>query len=259
VPRPPAPKNHPPGWVKRIDRIESEAVNWQRVIARSPDKKEESRGIIMMNSRFPKAYKAAALTLVLTLMNLYVGTALAAPRSPQASGKLTTTGNQPVLVNGNSAGNGATILTGATIETGDQVGATIDLGPLGTVDIAPNTKIQVEFDENGNLKVVLVYGCVIARPKKGNHGEIYTEDGKQVTHNDPQSRPAAILDVCFPKGAPAPIVNQGAAANAGAGAGGGGGGGISNELVGGLLGGIGGTVLIIILLADRGDDPSPSS
>jgi hypothetical protein len=210
----------------------------------------------MMNSRFPGAYQVAALALVVTLMNLFVGTALAAPRRPQASGKLTTTNNQPILVNGNSAGNGATILTGATIETGDQVGATIDLGPLGTVDIAPNTKIQIEFDQNGKLKVTLIEGCVIVKPKKGNHGEIYTPDGKQVTHNDEQTLPAAVLDVCFPKGAPGPIVNQGAAANAGAGAGGGG---LSNEAVFGIVGGIGGTIITAIILANRGDDPSPSS
>ena len=208
----------------------------------------------MMNSRFPMAYKAAALTLVFALMNLYVGTALAA-RRPQASGKITTTGNQSVIVNGNATSSGATILTGATIETGDQVGATIDLGALGTVDIAPNTKIQIDFDENGKLKVTLIEGCVIVKPKKGKHGEIYTTDGKQITHNNEQTLPAAVLDVCFPKGAPAPIVNQGAAANAGAGAGGGGG--ISSEVAAGVVGAIGGTILVIILVG-RGDDPSDS-
>src|SRR5438552_948795 len=66
--------------------------------------------------------------------------------------RLATRGNQPITVNGASAVGGASILTGATIETPDQVGATINLGSLGELEIAPNTKLTLEFDANGNVK-----------------------------------------------------------------------------------------------------------
>jgi hypothetical protein len=70
----------------------------------------------------------------------------------------------------------------------------------------------------------------------------------------------ATLDVCLPKGAPAAIVNQGAASNAGAGAevgGVGGSRGVPAAIWWGVGGGAAGTVILIIAAA--GDDPSESS
>src|SRR6185369_12269472 len=81
--------------------------------------------------------------------------------------RLTTRNNQPITVNGNAAGTGATILTGATIETPDQVGATLDLGDAGIVELEPNSKIQLDFDENGNVRVKVIRGCA-ATKKKAN-------------------------------------------------------------------------------------------
>ncbi|HEX8493344.1 MAG TPA: FecR domain-containing protein [Pyrinomonadaceae bacterium] len=217
-----------------------------------------------------KALKALAIFLAFSLTQLYVHTTLAGPSLvkkteaamlllPQAAGKLVTTGNQSVLVNGTSASSGATILTGATIETGDGVGATINLGPLGSIDLAPNTKVEITY-EDGKIKVKLITGCAIVKNKKGTQSQIDTEQGT-ATSNDGKN--AGLLDVCFPQGAPSPIVNQGAAANAGAGAGGGGGaagggGGLSTGQTLALFGGVAGAVIIPVLLS-RGDDPSPST
>lgn len=214
-----------------------------------------------------KALKAVALFLVFSLTQLYVHTTLAGPSLvnktetamsllPQATGKLVTTGNQSVLVNGTSASTGATILTGATLETGDGVGATINLGPLGSIDLAPNTKVEITY-ENGEIKVRLITGCAVVKNKKGTKSQIDTEQGP-ATSNDGKN--AGLLDVCFPQGAPSPIVNQGAAANAGAGAGGGGaaggGGGLTTGQKLAIIGGIAGGILIPVLVT-RGDDPSP--
>ena len=87
-----------------------------------------------MKPRQINAVKAVAIILAFTFTQVYVSAALPAPNPgpvvPQQTltARLTTKNNQPITVNGNSAGTGATILTGATIETPDQVGATIDLG-----------------------------------------------------------------------------------------------------------------------------------
>jgi hypothetical protein len=214
-----------------------------------------------MNKRCRKTFEALALLLVFSLLPFSSGTALAAVKM-QATGKLTTKGNQPIMVNGISTSSGATILSGSTIETGDQVGATIDLGSLGSIDIAPNTKLQLTFSSNGTVTVTVIEGCLILRVKQGTYGVINTTEG-EVAHNDAIQKPAAVLDVCLPKGAPAAIVNQGAAANAGAGAGTAGGTvaqeGLSGAVLGTLIAGGAGLGILGVVLSNRGDNPSDSS
>jgi hypothetical protein len=220
-----------------------------------------------MNKR--KALEAVAWLLVFLLLPFSSGTALAAnlltsnaAALRQATGKLATSGNQPILVNGISTNSGATVLSGSNIETGDQVGATIDLGALGSVDVAPNTKFQLNFNSNGTVTITLTEGCLILRVRQGTYGVINSPQG-EIAHNDAIKKPAAVLDVCLPKGAPEAIVNQGAAANAGAGAGAAGGTvaseGLSGAVVGSLVAGAAGLGIIALILGSRGDNASDSS
>lgn len=210
-----------------------------------------------MIRRGQKAIKALALVLVFSVLHLFPAAAFAAQGG---TGKLTTRGNQSITVNGISANSGATILPGASIETGDQVGATVNLGSLGSLDIAPNTKLQLTFNSNGTIEVMLLEGCVILHVKDGTFGAINTSEGRVVS-NDATRKEAATLDVCLPKGAPAAIINQGAAANAGAGAGTAAGGtvasqGLSGAVVGGLIAGGAGLTILAVIIANRGDNPS---
>lgn len=215
--------------------------------------------------------KAAALALLLifSVLHLSVGTAraafpadIAARLQGALTGQLFTRGNQPILVNGVQTNSGATIMSGAMIQTPDLVGATVVLGLLGNLDIAPNTKLTVEFGRDGKVKVTLIEGCVILRLNRGNYGAIHNEAGNKIASNDPVRMEEASLDVCLPKGAPEAIVNQGAAANAGAGAevGGvaGGGGGLPDAFWWGL-GSAGAIGTVILIIVARGDDPSESS
>jgi hypothetical protein len=152
-------------------------------------------------------------------------------------------------------------MSGATIQTPDLIGATVALGILGFLDIAPNTKLQVEFGRDGKVKVTLVEGCVILRINRGNYGAIHNAAGDVIVSNDPGRMEESSLDVCLPKGAPSAVVNQGAASNAGAGAevgGVAGGGGVPDAFWWGLgSSSVAGTIILII--AARGDDPSESS
>src|SRR6185295_16532733 len=91
--------------------------------------------------------------------------------------RLTTRNNQPITVNGLSANTGASILTGATIETGADQSATVNLGSLGSLDIAPNTKLVLTYDDQGNVKVVVIIGCVVLAAKKKTKGEVVNEQG----------------------------------------------------------------------------------
>ena len=168
-----------------------------------------------MHQRRRNSSRAIAALLLFSITQIGLATrATAIPQ--QFVARLTTRNNQPITVNGLSAGTGASILTGATIETGADQSATVNLGPLGTLDIAPNTKLVLTYDDKGNVKAMLVYGCVILAAKKKTTGEVATEQGS-AGKTDPAA--GGVLDVCFPQGATAPQVGQGAAAAAGAGAG----------------------------------------
>lgn len=168
-----------------------------------------------MNQKRRNGSRAIAALLLFSIAQIGLATrATAIPQ--QFVARLTTRNNQPITVNGLSAGTGASILTGATIETGADQSATVNLGPLGTLDIAPNTKLVLTYDDKGNVKALLVYGCVILAAKKKTTGEVATEQGS-AGKTDPAA--GGVLDVCFPQGATAPQVGQGAAAAAGAGAG----------------------------------------
>jgi len=168
-----------------------------------------------MHQRRRNGSRAIAALLLFTITQIGLATrATAIPQ--QFVARLTTRNNQPITVNGLSAGTGASILTGATIETGADQSATVNLGPLGTLDIAPNTKFVLTYDDKGNVKAMLVYGCVILAAKKKTTGEVATEQGS-AGKTDPAA--GGVLDVCFPQGATAPQIGQGAAAAAGAGAG----------------------------------------
>jgi len=185
-------------------------------------------------------------------------------QGPQFIARLSSTrGNQPILVNGISAAPGASIVTGATIETSSDQTAEINLGSFGTLELAPNTQLRLDYDQNGNTRVTLIRGCVILRTKKQSEGEIVTEQGT-AAKNDKER--GGVADVCFINGQL--TVNQNAAASAisavgAAATAGGGGGGLSGAAVAGILGGVGGAVLITVLATKDDDDdrvnPSPST
>ena len=168
-----------------------------------------------MNQKRRNGSRAIAALLLFSISQIGLATrATAVPQ--QFVARLTTRNNQPITVNGLSANTGASILTGATIETGADQSATVNLGSLGSLDIAPNTKLVLTYDDQGNVKALIIYGCAILTAKKKTNGEIATEQGS-AGKTDPAA--GGVLDVCFPQGATAPTVNQGAAAAAGAGAG----------------------------------------
>src|SRR6266550_7196259 len=147
--------------------------------------------------------------------------------------RVTTSGNRPILVNGNSTASGGSLATGATIETPDGVSATIDLGPLGTLDLAPNSKVVLEFEcppppptppaagtepEPCKVKVKVLTGCVVLKTKKNTQGQIDTEQQEKVQESQKKGG-GAPLNFCTPgAGAGAAAAAAGATA-AGIGAG----------------------------------------
>jgi hypothetical protein len=201
---------------------------------------------------------AILLTFAITQVSLQIGLAQA---PPQFIARLNSTrGSQPILVNGLSAAPGASIVTGATIETSSDHTAEINLGSFGSIELAPNTQIRLEYDQNGNTKVTLIRGCVILRSKNKAEGEIITEQGT-AAKNDKER--GGVADVCFINGQT--TVNQNAAANAISGiqtttAVGDG---LSNAAIFAILLAAAGAVVVGVALAKEDDpirpNPSPST
>lgn len=137
-----------------------------------------------MKPRHQKALRSLAVLIAFSLAQMYVSAALPAPApggvpQQQLTARLITKNNQPISVNGNSVGTGGTILTGATIETPEQVSAVIDLGNAGTVEVTPGSQIKIDFDENGNVRVKVIRGCAMSNKKSNilnNVMEVYTDN-----------------------------------------------------------------------------------
>jgi len=194
--------------------------------------------------------RATAVFLAFALVQVCIQLSFAAPVVPQQFiARLTTSGNQPITVNGASAASGASLLTGATIETPAAVSATIDLGALGTVELQPNSSIQLDFDDNGNVRVKVLRGCVTMRKSGKGVGEIYTAEGASEKTNSNRSG----MGFCFVNGGLSPSSAQTAAA-----AGGGGGAGLSSAAIAAIV--IGGGALaagLIWAFHGGGGNPSP--
>jgi hypothetical protein len=200
-----------------------------------------------MDMRKRNAVKALAVLLAFSFAQVYVQAGLpdppAVPSAPQRaiSGRLITKNNAPITVNGNTTGTGATILTGATIETPDQVGASIDLGDAGVIELQPNSKIQLDFDANGNVRVKVIRGCAVTRKKTNvlpGEMEIYTDKASEKT--DKKRRH---MGFC--------ILPDGGLSSFSAG--------LSGLEVGGIVAGVSGAVIGTGILVSRGGNPSPAN
>jgi len=216
-----------------------------------------------MNQKRAYGSRVIAALLLLAIVQIGVQVGLAEPNNTttpvilpqQVVARLTTRNNQPIQVNGLSANTGASILTGATIETGADQSATVNLGPLGTLDIAPNTKLVLTYDDHGNVKALLVYGCAVLTARKKTTGEIATEQGT-AGKTDPAA--GGVLNVCFPQGAAAPTVTN-TLPTAPATAGGGGGGlfGLGKAATIAIFAGIGAAATTPLFFQDNPSGSNP--
>lgn len=170
-----------------------------------------------MTKQRRNASRATATFLAFALVQVCIQLSFAAPATAPAVvpqqfiAKLTTTGNQPITVNNASAASGASLLTGATIETPAAVSATIDLGALGTVELQPNSSVQLDFDDSGNVRVKVLRGCVVIKKNGPGTGEVYTAEGASEKTNSNRKG----MGFCYLNGGLNPIGQAAAAASAG--------------------------------------------
>lgn len=141
----------------------------------------------MKNATRWKMNGAAALLLVSSILSVCVGGGAAAP----LTGKLTTRGSKPVIVNGNKVNAGTAIFSGAQIQSPENVGATVDLGTLGRLDLAPKTDITLTFSA-GNVAVELRAGYVVLTTQKGVKGYVRTPEGA-LSQTDPTKLSSVVV------------------------------------------------------------------
>jgi hypothetical protein len=206
-----------------------------------------------MDTRKKNALKTLALLCAFSFTQVYVQAGSPNPSpapAPQRAitARLLTKNNAPITVNGNNAGTGSTILTGATIEVPDQVSGSIDLGDAGVIELQPNSKIQIDFDENGNVRVKVLRGCVVTKKKNNvlpGEMEIYSDAASYKTDKKQKNLGGCLL----PKGSLGSLAAGTAATGAG----------LSGAAIGGIVGaGVGGAVILGVALT-RGGNPSPSN
>jgi hypothetical protein len=193
--------------------------------------------------------------LAIALVQICIQLSFAGPASPsgpavvpqQFIARLTTTGNQPITVNNASAASGSTLLTGANIATPAGVSATIDLGALGTVELQPNSEIQLDFDDSGNVRVKVLRGCVVIKKNGPGEAEAYTAEGASEKTNSNRRG----MGFCYLNGGLNPIGQAAATA-------GGSGGGIGTEALIAILAGGGALAAGLIWAFTGGSNPSPS-
>ncbi|MEO7970981.1 MAG: hypothetical protein ABI698_06765 [bacterium] len=218
-----------------------------------------------MSIRQRKSMKAIAVFVAFAVAQISIQLSFASTVAPsyamlvqqQLIVRVSTSGNRPILVNGNSTASGGSIATGAIIETPDGVSATIDLGPLGTVDLAPNSKVVLDFEcppappagtepEPCKVKVKVLAGCVVVKTKKNTQGQIDTEQQEKVQESNKKGGGAPLNFCTLGAGAAAAGVGVGIGTILAAVIGGG-------LLAGGLIFAGGGTPPTFII------NPSPST
>ncbi|HXG91028.1 MAG TPA: hypothetical protein VNN73_01505 [Blastocatellia bacterium] len=91
-------------------------------------------------------------------------------RLETSAGKLFGTG--AITIDGEQASEGVTILSGSRVATGEDGAAVVDLGPLGRIELRPNTTITLSFSDTVVNVIVERAGAITQRLAMGITGHI---------------------------------------------------------------------------------------
>src|SRR2546423_10488534 len=118
-----------------------------------------------MSPRGKQFARAVAAFLIIVLFQVYVLADATRPTVASGTtvpasmvfGKLSLPGSRLILLNGNSVGSGTTIFSGAQLQTPEDTEATVLLGAVGHLDIAPNSNLTITFDK-ASVDVMVMAG-----------------------------------------------------------------------------------------------------
>ena len=97
-------------------------------------------------------------------------------------GRLITTSNRPVLVNGGEAVTGSVILSGAQLTTSAANIATVQLPNVGTVTIAPSSDVALSFDAK-SITAIVRSGDATITTANGVVGKVFDAAGNPKSAN----------------------------------------------------------------------------
>ncbi|HXG67819.1 MAG TPA: hypothetical protein VNO70_22150 [Blastocatellia bacterium] len=134
--------------------------------------------------------KPASLFLILALTAVFSFSSFAAPEvnAPaaavdfdalfvqQPSGTITVSGE--VKINDNKAESGATVMNESVIETEEDGDALIDLGPLGRIQLRPNSKIKLNLSANSCIIDMEECGSLTHTVPAGVTSEVRMKESK---------------------------------------------------------------------------------
>jgi hypothetical protein len=161
-----------------------------------------------MLTKNQKITRLLSILLVFCITPLYVNAELLSAKAnselaltQDVAGRLRTTGNKQIDVNGNPAPSGTTILSGASLSTPEGVGATIDLPSLGRVNMSPNSRLSISYT-GSSLDVTVVSGCASLDLTNASATSSLTAPTGETTRTSPNQRH---LEICDTAGAAAPM------------------------------------------------------
>ncbi len=82
----------------------------------------------------------------------------------------------PVTINGVKARTGDTVFPGAQIQTVAGIGATVQIGRLGQIDISPDTSLLLNYDR-GSILTEINMGCAVVAANDGVQGVLTMPGG----------------------------------------------------------------------------------
>ena len=127
----------------------------------------------MSKTRFLRSLTATSLAAAILASSSML--ALAAPGKAEM-GELIVSGGSAVTVNGETANTGRTVFSSNTITTPADSGATVNLGKLGQVELAPNSSMSLSFNETG-ISGILTNGRVKISAASNIAANIQTKTG----------------------------------------------------------------------------------
>lgn len=127
--------------------------------------------------------KVLSALMLIAVVNVYVFANGAITSSSKVlMGRLITTSNRPVLVNGGEAITGTVIVSGAQLATSAASIATVELPNVATVTIAPSSNVSLNFDAK-SVTVTVSSGDATVTTAEGVVGKVLNASGAPRTAN----------------------------------------------------------------------------
>jgi hypothetical protein len=124
--------------------------------------------------------RVLSVLMLIAVVHVYVfANGITSSNSGTLLGRLITTSNRPIMVNGGEAVTGSTILSGAQLVTAAGSSATVQVDKIATVTVAPNSFLTLNFDAN-SVTVRLVGGDVSIAAAPGVKSAVLDAAGSPV-------------------------------------------------------------------------------